>query len=65
MERKEVEIKKFEQLGIVIGSKFEIKELKGFYKIDVNKRVVIDMCDGNKEIGSIYEHLLDGTWHKR
>lgn len=66
MNRVEIETKKFEELGIPIGHKFEIRELRGVYQVDVVNRVAFDMSPGCKilQSTSIYEHLLDGTWHK-
>ncbi len=64
---REKEEKKFIDMGIIDGVSFEIEELKGRYKIDIDDRVAIDITvsDGGLRSRSIYEHLLDGTWHKR
>ena len=64
---REKEEKKFRDMGIIDGVSFEIEELKGIYKIDINNRVAIDITTSTDGLTSrsIYEHLLDGTWHKR
>ena len=58
---------KFEVLGIVEGIDFEIRELAGKYRLDLAKKVVYDVTfkkNAPKIVKGLYEHLLDGTWHK-
>lgn len=64
---KEQEENKFRDMGITVGVSFEIRELKGTYKVDTDERVAIDTTQviNGMRSRSIYEHLLDGTWHKR
>ena len=64
---KEEEVNQFRDMGITDGVSFEIEELKGRYKIDIDDRVAIDITTSSDGLRSrsIYEHLLDGTWHKR
>lgn len=61
------ELKKLESLGIPIGVPFEIQELTGWYKVDIDNRQVLETTHGraNVPVPGIYQHLLDGTWHKR
>ena len=58
---------KFEKLGIYEGVPFKIRELTGIYIIDLSERRVLERVKANQNyvVKGLYEHLLDGTWHKQ
>lgn len=57
---------KFSRLGIKEGKTFEIRELTGLYQLDLEKSCVYEIVNKNKiKVNGLYEHLLDGTWHKK
>ena len=59
---------KFEQLGITDGVVFEIKELTGYYMLDLKEKVVYECSINGKKImpvNGLYQSLLNGAWHKK
>ena len=64
------EREQFEKLGIIEGQVFQLKELTGFWRIDIENRVAwcyrneYEVVRGKRErVRGVYEHILDGTWH--
>lgn len=57
----------FMQMGIFEYHRFRIKELDGLYMLDLNDKVIRDVTKGYSGVvvKGLYEHLLDGTWHKQ
>ena len=59
---------KFERLGIVEGVVFQIKELTGYYVLDLEERAVFETSPIGKRIvkvNGLYQNLLRGAWHKK
>ena len=61
---REEECKRFKELGIPLGISFRIKELTGWYMVDTTVRQAFDTTNGKSAVNGLYEHLLDGTWHR-
>ena len=59
---------RFRQLGISEGTIFEIKELVGYYVLDLNEQAVYEANQYGKKIvkvSGLYQSLLNGVWHKK
>ena len=59
---------KFQQLGISEGVVFEIKELVGYYVLDLREQAVYETSAVGKKIikvNGLYQSLLNGVWHKK
>lgn len=61
---------KFEELGIIEGSYFEIKELRGVYELELKNKFVSEVRLGNGKpyakfiVRGLYNSLLCGRCHK-
>lgn len=59
---------KFERLGIVEGVVFQIKELNGYYVLDLEEKEVYETYPTRKRmvvVKGLYQNLLRGAWHKK
>lgn len=70
----EKEKAKLEELGIHEMQVFRLQELTGYYVVDIFRRSAYEVSrrfqnkygvlDDHKTVPGLYEHILDGTWHK-
>ena len=70
--RVEADREAFADLGIFEDTLFELRELTGKYMIDIPNRCVYEVniyrtpnaATWRRRVSGLYEHILDGTWHK-
>lgn len=57
---------KFAAMGIIPGKRFELKELSGYYVVDIDKKQAIDVnIYPHVVVRGLYENLLRGCYHVR
>lgn len=57
---------KFLSMGIIPGKRFELKELVGYYIVDIDKKQAIDVSIyPHVVVRGMYDNLLKGCYHVR
>lgn len=57
---------KFLSMGIIPGKRFELKELVGYYIVDIDKKQAIDVSIyPYVVVRGMYDNLLKGCYHVR